>query len=117
MNSYRDTLRKILESIDYTEDKDTFIEEFMRILQLKVVAALVQKLTPDKQREIEKLLEEESKIVLENYFTEEEIKSTISKISKELGEEYIKSIAHTLSESQKETLDGVLREVSKQADS
>jgi len=117
MNNYKDTLKKILNAINYTKDTDTFIKEFIKILKVKAMIALIKRLNPDKQKELENLLKENENstentdVILKRYFSKKEIEDSFSKASSELTLEYIDSIKHTLSDSQKKKLEKVFKDL------
>ena len=111
MNRYKDILRGILSSIDYSEDKEAFIDEFIGIIQARTALLLIKGMNPNKREELKKLLNKNTQTILGNYFTKEEIINSISKVSKELTSEYLLSVEHTLSQAQQDKISKTLNEI------
>ncbi len=109
MNNHN-ILLKILEIIGYSENKEAFVDEFLKNVQMQSVIDLIQSLPQDKQSEIKdqfsKIQNDQNKAsdLLKSYFTEEQIQEALKNSSKTAMEEYIKAINPTLSSTQKNNL-------------
>ncbi|MBI2613617.1 MAG: hypothetical protein HYW62_02500 [Candidatus Levybacteria bacterium] len=109
MNNHN-ILLKILEIIGYSDDKDAFVDEFLKNVQMQSVIDLIQSLPQDKQSEIKEKLaqiqndQNKASDLLKAYFTEEQIQEALKNSSKKAMEEYIKAINPTLSSAQKNNL-------------
>jgi hypothetical protein len=117
MNELRGVFLKILEVINYTEDKEDFIKEFEKNIKIQTVFDLVRSLPNEKQDELKKRLIEvddnPEKIVeiLKEYFSADKIQEEIKNITKNSFSEYIETILPTLSASQTDSLQKILEEV------
>jgi hypothetical protein len=110
MDKYKKTLEKILDAIGYTDDKESFINKFISILQLKAVDILIKQLDAEKQNEILKAVNNKAgelktlDQILLNYFPKIEIEEAIKMSTYEVTLKYIDSIKDTLSKSQREAV-------------
>lgn len=110
MNDYQNILLKILEIINYGGDKEAFINEFLRNVELKSLAVLVQSLPNEKQTEIRTKIYNDinngNKVltILNSYFTNEQMQEEIRKSSITAMEKYIHFLNQNLSFVQRANL-------------
>lgn len=108
--NFRNTLLKILDIIEFSDDKSTFVDEFLRNVQLQSLDNLIQSLPEDKQKEIRQNLSRNSdnpkKVaeILKMHFTEAQMQKALETVSKTAIETYFKTINETLSPAQKNNL-------------
>jgi len=114
MDDYKNILNKILEVINYSEDKNVFVSEFIKNVQLQSLIDLLKTLPADKQEEIKNQLsanpdnQEKISEILKNFFSQDQMQESLKNASKEAISKYIQSISSTLSASQKTNLTRVL---------
>lgn len=117
MNELRGVLLKILEVINYTEDKEGFTKEFEKNIKIQTIFDLVRSLPNEKQDELKKRLievddnPEKTVEILKEYFSADKIQEEIENITKNSFSEYIETILPTLSASQTDSLQKILEEV------
>lgn len=109
MNNIRTTLLKILEIIDYRDNKDNFVDEFLKNLQLQSFLDLMQTLPKDKQQELQKQLQsvtqlEELNNKINLYFNEKQLKDSLENTARTGLANYIQAIDPSLSTVQKNNL-------------
>lgn len=110
MDNAKTTLFKILEIIDYQDNKEKFVEEFLKNLQLQSFLDLMQALPEDKRPEIEKQLQNASNnpgelaSKIKTYFNEEQLKKSLENTTKNALANYIQAIQSSLSVMQKDNL-------------
>ena len=117
-NNYKDILLKVLEAIGYSDNKEVFIEDFVKNIDMQAVADLIESMPSDKQSEIkQKLIEAQndqikSSDLLKAYFTEGQMQEALKNSSKNMMEEWIKTITPTLSQAQKKNLSALFQQLS-----
>ena len=99
--TYTELLFRILEIIDYQNNKEKFVTEFETLNRLDAVASIIDTYPADLQKKVKacKTAEEISR-----YITENEYKDAYIRISQKELETFLASIAHTLSGSQKQRI-------------
>jgi hypothetical protein len=108
---------RILEAIDYRDDKEAFAEQFLNNIHLETITNLISQLPLDETSKIENeistksRLKENPKNILSKYFPEDQIQNTIKKVSEHAILKYIETISPKLSESQIKQLNTVLTEL------
>ena len=123
MNDPKPILIKILEIIDYAEDKEKFAAEFLQTISLQTLLGLINTLPQDKkdlpQQKIHGIENDAVKMQeeLKNYFTQNQLEQAIENSAKNAVEEYIKTIEPTLSDSQKQNLTNYFNEIAKNSTS
>jgi hypothetical protein len=111
-----DLLLKILDAIEYQNDKEAFISKFENNLQLQAIVNLISSLSKEKQDEIIQKLKDNSQNqgsitgVLNEYFTDAQRIQAIEESSRNSLSSYIQTIQKTLSDAQKSSLIKVLEE-------
>lgn len=117
MYNYKALLLKILITIEYEEDKEKFIEEFIQSIQPQSIVDLLQSLPSDKQAEIMQQLSknannpEQFNTIIKKCFSEEELEKALEKASRETTTQYIQAIKPSLSPTQEENLVKVINEL------
>lgn len=117
MNNLRDIVLKILETIDYQDDKEAFISEFIRNIQLQVIADLINSLPAHDQGLIKHKLgdvsnnPEKISVILKEQFSNSEFQLALKKTAQDSITKYIQSIYTILPEVQRDDLIKVLQEV------
>lgn len=104
MNNDRDTVLRILEAIDYSDDKEAFVDEFLKNVQQQAFINLVQALPQDKQEEIKNEFATENPEIVKKYFTEEQIQQSLEDTSKNAVMEWLQTINPTLADAQRQKL-------------
>lgn len=105
MDDYKIILLKILEAIDFNQDKETFVAEFLKNIHLQSLIDLIKTLPSDKQEEIRSQLsakpDDPKRIseILGNYFSQDQMQESLKNASKEAISNYIQYISETLSAS------------------
>lgn len=115
-NSSRDLLRKVLDIIGYSDDKEVFIDKFQENIGLGSIVNLIASLPPDKQKEVSDKLsvsknDEEKASVLKTSFTEEQLQGSLEKSVQEAIVGYIEAVKPTLNSKQKDELANLFEEV------
>ena len=116
----KDILLQILDAIDFAEDKDAFIKQFMFLVYGNAINEMIHSYPKEKQKEIESRLEEirdhpeKLSKTLKEYFSEEYINNTLQDISENLIFEYLQTISPSLSEKQRERLSALSGKLSHQ---
>jgi len=117
INTPHDLLLKILKVIDYNEDKEAFISEFIKNVRLQSLLDLISTLPTDKQEEIKaKLTSNANDAVkvtstISAYFTQSQMQDALETASKDAITKYVETINHTLSVSQKQELANTFQEL------
>jgi predicted solute-binding protein len=117
MNNPRDILLKILEAIDYRDNREAFADEFIQNTHLLALVNLVKSLPDEKQTEVKQQLSESQdnpekiSAILNEYFSQEELPKALENAAKDAVIRYIQTITPTLSQNQKEKLFHVMEEV------
>ncbi len=100
-------LLEILNSIDYSGNKEIFADKFLKNCQLEALNNLIVKLPQEKQDIIKQQLQNSNKTVVElvkEYFTDQEYLEKLKIVSAGILKEYLETIQPTLSFSQKDKL-------------
>lgn len=108
--TYQDVIFAILEAIDFTEDKNKFVEKFIMNTQMQTFLDLVETLSPEKQEEIKKQLEQgqndpqKTAEIINSFFDQTQMQKAFEDAAKNEVTEWMKAIDHTLTPSQRERL-------------
>ena len=106
----QDLLLKILTIIEYSDNKDKFVDEFILNIHLQTFLDLISTLPTDKQEELKLILARSSnhadKVTrtLSIYFSQAQIKGAFEVASRDSIEKYIEAINDTLSNDQRQEL-------------
>lgn len=116
MSNHNDLLLKILQAVEYQDDKEVFVLKFEKNIFLQSIADLIKSLPLEKRDELKLELNqlENPEVALEtlkNNFTDSQVQDAIKKSAKDSIKKYIQSINPTLSEPQKNNLMKVLKEI------
>lgn len=120
MKEYKAFFLKILEAIDFSENKEAFATEFLETIYLQSLLDLIKTLSNDKQEEIKSQFsikpdnQEKVSKMLKIYFTEDQMQQSLKNAAKDTFLKYIQAIDHTLSNTQKENLTQILKGFSSQ---
>ena len=107
---YKEVLLKILEAINYIDDKEAFINQFATNIYFQSLIDLIQSMPTSDQ---EKIKQEMSAIdnspaeideTINRYFTEEQREKALELTAKNAMVNYISAIQNTLSPSQEQNL-------------
>jgi hypothetical protein len=110
MDDAKSIILKILDTIDYSDDKERFADEFLQSVQLHALSNLIQSLPADRQNEIKEELTKNSNSpdvvagVLKKYFSESEIQQSVQKEAQDAVSDYIKTINNSLSAEQRNNI-------------
>jgi DNA replication protein DnaD len=116
MNNARDIILRILEAIDYSDNREAHADEILQNINLLSLVNLIQSLPSEKQTVIKQQLSENQdtpeKIaaLLKEHFSQQELNTVLESTAKDLVFQYIQTIMPTLSASQKEKLQHVMEE-------
>lgn len=111
-------LLKILDTIEYRDDKELFCQKFFNLVAQETLGALVYSLPPDKKETVEdQLLEEKDPVkvqqIFHSTFTQIQIDQMLEMITQNAFRDYIKSIILVLNETQKKSVDELINGVIK----
>lgn len=118
-NNYKIILLKLLDAIDYADDKEAFIAEFMHVISTQALVNLLQTLPEDKQQEADKKIASAdgqknfSKAVSE-YFTNEQVAKSVDDASQKAILEWLRSLHATLNDEQRKKLVALSNELQAQ---
>lgn len=103
-------LKNVLDIIEFDEDRDSFVESFIMIINKFATISLYEKLTDTQKKEITAELGEEgldgekANQIIKKYFTQEDINNSVSREAAFLLDEFFTDILPGLSEDKKEAL-------------
>lgn len=118
MNNHRDILLKILDTIEYQDDRELFVSEFEKNIQLQAIADLINSLPVESQETIKQKLSNPSNspetvsTILKRQFSETQILMALENVARDSFTKYIQTINNTLSEVQRNNLIKVLKDLS-----
>jgi hypothetical protein len=118
MMDFKAILLDILTAIGYSEDKEAFIEKFIKNVEFQSLMGLMQQLPQNKQEEIENqlltILNDPQKVseTLKGVFSEEQIQQSLENATKDAVLNYITTVNDTLSVAQRENLTQTLERYS-----
>jgi hypothetical protein len=110
MDNPKSIILKILEIIGYKDDKEAFVNEFIKDIKLGALSGLIINLPEEKQKELKTKSEisqgnpQELERIINEYFTPEQIQEATKNSSQKMMSEYLQAINSTLSEEQKTNL-------------
>jgi hypothetical protein len=116
MTNQRDALLKILETIGYEDNRESFVDEFLNNVQLQSLTNLIQSLPQEKQNELKDQLKSNSDnsevvtVFLKDHLGESKIQEVVKQTTEDAVVEYIQQITPSLSDSQRRNLTNVLQE-------
>ncbi len=100
-------LLKILEAIDYTDDREAFVKEFTDLVQIQAMDRLINPLPQEQQDSLKVELTENKdnldKIgeILKSRFSEEQMRKSLEETTTNAVTDWMKAIDPTLSDDQK----------------
>jgi hypothetical protein len=118
MNDFKTILLEILTIINYTDDKEAFIAEFIKNLQVQSVQDLIQALPADKLEAIKTQLSavsndpQKASEVMKSYFSEEQLRESVKNVARSAVSDYLTAIDNTLSDALRENLTKALEKYS-----
>ncbi|MBA3724731.1 MAG: hypothetical protein H0W89_07685 [Candidatus Levybacteria bacterium] len=119
---YKDIILKILEATDYADDREAFVQDFMRVISSQALIDLVQSLPADKQKEADKKIAASdsqatfAKTVSE-YFTDEQVETAVDDASRRAITEWLKALNTTLTDEQRKKILVLSEEMQRDAES
>lgn len=122
MNDLKNILLKFLETIEYSDNKEEFINNFTTIIYLNSVEALLITLPQDKQDSIKQQIgsaktTEELMMIVNNNFNQQSFQDAVSATSQKVFNEYLDEIKDVLTDEQKSKLQQFLQLISAPATS
>lgn len=111
MQTANEILLRILEIVDYQDDKDKFVESFLKNITGQTFFDLVKTLPDDKQKGIELKEGQSAFEALRKSFSEEQIQEAEKNASSTATQKFLEEIYPSLSEVQKGRLENFLKEV------
>lgn len=104
----KEIILKVLEIINYQDDKEKFANEFLGLILQNSINNLAEKLPQDKLDQLRQRLSlskpEKLETLLNDYFSSEELNDSVKKVSENMFKEYLEEVSPTLDEAQKENL-------------
>ncbi len=119
MQEFKKYFTQILDAIDFTEDKEEFANEFLKIVFAQAINNLISSLPLERQTDISERIkkvgsnQEESAKMMSEFFSQEQIKDALTESMKQEITNYLETIAPTLSEEQKQRLEKTVLIMSK----
>lgn len=111
MNSEtKNTILKILEAIDYSDDKEDFVNKFIEIINIQTIESLAISLPLDQQNSLKNELTanknnpEKVGEILKSRFSDEQTQKSLEEVSKNAVSEWMQAVSPTLSEEQRQKL-------------
>ncbi len=106
----KENITRILEIIDFKDDKEKFVNDFLALCQKKAFENLILTLSKEKQEALTQDLEKEDnyQAQLQEYFTPDQKLQAIQAASKYMMEQYLEEIIPTLTEEQLKNLEDFL---------
>jgi GTP1/Obg family GTP-binding protein len=108
--NYKEIILKVLEAINYTDDKEAFINQFATNIYFQSLIDLIQSMPITDQEKIKQKMStidnssEKIDEVIKRYFTEVQRKKALELTAKNAMVNYISAIQDTLSPSQEQNL-------------
>lgn len=108
--SYKTVLLKILDLVNYEEDKNAFADEFIGLVQMQAIANLMIGLPHDKQDAIKAELNadtnnpEKVAAVIKANFSEDQLQKAVESAATKGLTDWMKAVESTLSDAQKQKL-------------
>jgi len=103
--SYKDILLQILDIINYSHDKENFIDEFERLNREETIVNLLDKLPEDIQMKIKDANDSNE---LKKYINLEDYIAELTKVYAESLGKFIDNIAPSLNEEQKDKISDII---------
>ncbi|OGE44093.1 hypothetical protein A3A45_02105 [Candidatus Daviesbacteria bacterium RIFCSPLOWO2_01_FULL_36_8] len=106
MDDPREVILRVLEIIDYQDDKEKFTQDFLNAIHKKAISNCVGALSEEQKNSLETQLTgvvrspEEVGRVLFQFITEDDYKVGAQKAAEEIMRGYLEAISSTLSENQ-----------------
>lgn len=109
MDSPKSILLKILDIIEYKDDKEVFSDKFFNVIAQQTVGDLIFTLPPEKKTIVEARMKEEQdaarlKEIFHATFTEKEINAMMERVTHRAFQDYTKAILPVLTAQQKQKL-------------
>lgn len=110
MNSRNNILYTILETIDYTDDKEAFVKKFTEVVNIQAGEGLISSLPQEQQESLKNELtvnkdnSEKASEILKAHFNEEQIQKSLEETTKNAVMEWMQAVNPTLSDEQKQKL-------------
>lgn len=108
----KEIILQVLEIIGYQDDREKFSNDFLGLILQKSINDLAEKLSQDKIDQLRQRLSlttpEKLETLLKEYFSKEELDSSVRKVSESMFKEYLEEVSPTLSDTQRENLQNYL---------
>jgi hypothetical protein len=117
MNDLKNILLKFLEAIEYSDDKEEFIDNFTTIIYLDSIETLLVTLPEDKQALIKEQIglaksTEELMTVVNSNFNQQSFQDAVAAASQKVFSEYLDEIKDVLTDEQKSKMQQFLQSIS-----
>lgn len=107
-NDPKKIITQVLEIIGYEDDKESYTNSFLELCYQKALLVLIDKLSEEKQQQLNQRLSltsaDEKRKLFEEYFSKEDIEEAMKNAAKVTFEEFIKSVEPTLNDDQRNKL-------------
>jgi hypothetical protein len=112
----RDVLTRVLAIINYSDDRNKFIEEFIKTCQAQTFTELFNRLPADKQESLKRDLTpppapNQIEPIFLRYFSQQDYENTFLIILQQQFQSYLQSIYSTLTQEQIRELDAYFRQL------
>ena len=109
MKKQKEILLKILEIIEYSDNREEFADQFVNKIYLQSLSNLAKTLNPQEQDKLKENIKsstdsDDLEKSLKNYFSEEQMQKAISGATSDAMSKYIETINPTLINDQREKL-------------
>lgn len=117
MQTPNDILVKILDAIDFQDDKEAFVKEFLELIYAQAVTDLVATLPQTEQDEIKNAFQVEEKnaetlgAVMKAHFSHEQGEKALQEATEKTVADYLEYIDSSLSDEQREKIFALTEQV------
>jgi Mg/Co/Ni transporter MgtE len=117
--TYQSFLTKLLEAIDFKNDKEQFVGEFIKDTQLETLLELIETLPADKQTAIKEQLSkatkpEEITQLMNDNFTQEQLQESFTKNANEAIKGLLETLKDTFTDEQRQKVVQLLQSLSQE---
>lgn len=118
MTDPKEIIIKILEIIDFEEDKEEYAKKFIQVCEEQAILELLKGMSDEKREELagrvtEENTDKENSKILKEYFSEKDYSQALESASERVFRDYLDTIEPTLSPEQKEKLEKFLDSISR----
>ncbi len=109
MDEIRNFLKKILDLISYSDNKDAFIDKFIDVCHQQTLLSLINELPPEKKAQFVQQTKDNSNpeqinSVIKDYFSDDQYNQALTKTANEGFKAFLEEVSQSLSQTQKDQL-------------